>query len=125
MKLLDTSVAIDHLRGVRAANQLLQQLVDSDESITASEVVRFELLAGVHSDEMEQLEQFCATVEWIPVHEEVARAAGTLALRYRRAYQGIDDVDYLIAGTALALGAEILTTNVRHFPMFPGLQPPY
>lgn len=63
--------------------------------------------------------------KWIPVNEDVARAAGTLALRYRRAYQGIDDVDYLIAGTALALGAEILTTNVRHVPMFPGLQPPY
>ena len=125
MKLLDTSVAIDHLRGVRAANALLQQLIDADESIAASEVVRFELLAGVRDDEMDQLEQFCATIEWVPVDEDVARAAGTLALQHRRAYQGIDDVDYLIAGTALALGAEILTTNIRHFPMFPDLKPPY
>ena len=125
MKLLDTSVAIDHLRGVGAANALLQQLIASDEPIVASEVVRSELLAGVRSDEMDDLEQFCATVVWVPVYETVARAAGTLVLQHRRAYQGIDDVDYLIAGTALALGAEILTTNVRHFPMFPGLQPPY
>ena len=125
MKLLDTSVAIDHLRGVVAANALLQQLIASDEPIVASEVVRFELLAGVRSDEMDDLEQFCATVVWVPVDETVARAAGTLVLQHRRAYQGIDDVDYLIAGTALALGAEILTTNVRHFPMFPGLKPPY
>ncbi len=67
MKLLDTSVAIDHLRGVRAANELLQQLVDADESIAASEVVRFELLSGVHDDEVDQLEQFCATIEYVSV----------------------------------------------------------
>lgn len=27
--------------------------------------------------------------------------------------------------TALALGAELLTTNVRHFPTFGGLRAPY
>jgi hypothetical protein len=44
--------------------------------------------------------------------------------RHRRAHSGIDDADYLIAATALLLEADLLTTNVRHFPMLPGLQPP-
>ena len=61
---------------------------------------------------MDQLEQFCTTVEWVPVDEDVARAAGTRALQHRRAFQGIDYVDYLIADMALALVAEILATNV-------------
>ena len=43
MKLVDTSVAFDHLRGVQAANQLLQDLIDSDEAIAATEFLRFEL----------------------------------------------------------------------------------
>ncbi len=47
MKLLDTTVAIDHLRGVAPAVELLRRLVEADEMIAASEVVRFELLAGV------------------------------------------------------------------------------
>ena len=38
---------------------------------------------------------------------------------------GIDDADYLIAATALLLEADLLTTNVCHFPMLPGLQSPY
>ena len=125
MKLLDTSVVIDHLRGVEAASNLLRHLIATGETVAASEVVRFELLAGVRHDERDKLEHFCAAFTWVPVDEPVARAAGPLARQYRQAYQGIDESDYLIAGTAMLLGADLLTTNVRHFPMFEGLQPPY
>ena len=125
MKLVDTSVAIDHLRGETSATDLLRKLVEEDEILAASEVVRFELLAGVRDDELEALEHFFSAVSWVAIDEEVARAAGALARKHRRAHSGIDDGDYLIAATALLLDAELLTTSVRHFPMFPGLQPPY
>lgn len=125
MKLLDTSVAIDHLRGVEAASNLLRHLISTGETVAASEVVRFELLAGVRHDERDNLEHFCAALTWVPVDEPVSRAAASLARQYRRAYQGIDEIDYLIAGTAMLLGADLLTTNVRHFPMLDGLQSPY
>ena len=125
MKLLDTPVAIDHLRGDQAAVDLLRDLVESDEILTASEVVRFELVAGIREDELPALEQFFSAVSWVPVGEDVARAAGELARKHRRAHSGIDDADYLIAATALLLEADLLTTNVRHFPMLPGLAPPY
>jgi hypothetical protein len=48
-----------------------------------------------------------------------------LARRYRTSHSGIEDIDYLIAATALVLDAELLTTNVRHFPMLEGLSPAY
>jgi predicted nucleic acid-binding protein len=125
VKLLDTSVAVDHLRGAQPAVRLLSRLVDADEPVVASEVVRFELLAGVQDDELEPLERFFEALSWIPVDEDVTRLAGSLARRHRRAYSGIDDADYLIAATALVLDAELLTTNVRHFPMIEDLQPAY
>jgi hypothetical protein len=125
VKLLDTTVAIDHLRGDQAAVNLLSGLVENDETLAASEIVRFELVAGVRDDELQALEQFCSALSWIPVGEDVARTAGELDRKHRRAYSGIDDADYLIAATKLLLEAELLTTNVRHFPMLPGLQPPY
>jgi hypothetical protein len=125
VKLLDTTVAIDHLRGDQAAVDLLRALIENDETVAASEVVRFELLAGVRDDELPALEQFFSAVSWVAVGEEVARTAGGLARKHRRAHSGIDDADYLIAATALLLEADLLTTNVRHFPMLPGLQPPY
>lgn len=125
MKILDTSVAIDHLRGHDPAVTLLTALVDHEVPILASEVVRFELLAGVRRDEVEALEQFFTTLAWVPVGEEISRSAGALAQRHRRSHSGTDDADYLIAATTLLLEAELLTTNVRHFPMLPGLRPAY
>lgn len=125
MKLLDTTVVVDHLRGDEAAVDLLRGLVEQDDVLAASEIVRFELAAGVRDDELPALEQFFSAVSWVAIGEEVARAAGALARKYRRAHSGIDDADYLIAATSLLLEAELLTTNVRHFPMLPGLRPPY
>lgn len=125
MKLLDTTVAVDHLRGAEAATQLLQRLVATEEGVAASELVRFELLAGVRDDELEALEAFFSALSWVPVDESIARTAGSLARRHRRAFSGISDGDYLIAASALVLDAELVTTNVRHFPMLPGLQAPY
>jgi predicted nucleic acid-binding protein len=109
MKLLDTSVAIDHLRGVQPAVDLLTGLVAADELLLASEVVRFELLAGVRAREADALELFFSA----------------LARDHRRSHSGIDDADYLIAATTLLLDAELLTTNVRHFPMLGGLRSAY
>lgn len=125
MKLLDTSVAIDHLRGFQSAVDLLSDLIEAEEVLLASEIVRFELLAGVRKGEVEALEQFFSALSWVPVGEEVTRTAGTLAQRHRRAHSGIDAADYLIAATALLLEADLLTTNVRHFPMIRGIEPAY
>ncbi len=125
MKLIDTTIAVDHLRGVDVAVELMTTLIEEDETLTASELVRFELLAGVLPSEMDAFEQFCSSLVWLPVDEDIARAGGSLARKYRKSYSGIDDVDYLIAATAITFDADLLTTNVRHFPMFPDLAPPY
>jgi predicted nucleic acid-binding protein len=125
VKLLDTSVAIDHLRGLPAAVELLAGLIEAEDLVLASEVVRFELMAGVRESEVEALERFFTALSWVPVGEEVARTAGEHARRNRRAHSGIDDADYLIAATAILLEADLLTTNVRHFPMLAGLAAPY
>lgn len=125
MKLLDTTVAVDFLRGVPPATSLLHSLVGADELVVASELVRFELLAGARGSELRVLQQFFATLLWAPVDAEVARVGGELARRYRPSHGGIEDLDYLIAATALLLDAELLTTNVKHFPMLPGLRSAY
>ena len=125
MRLLDTTIAVDHLRGDRRATELLERLTVEGEPLLASELSRFELLAGMRPDELDPTELFMGALTWVPVDEEIARLAGSLAAEYRRSHSGIDAIDYLIAATATVVGAELLTTNVRHFPMFSGLRPPY
>ena len=125
MKLVDTTVAIDHLRGHSPATHLLEDFIEHDEILLASELTRFELLAGMLPEEEEATETFFSVLSWVPVDEDIARVAGKLAAEYRRSQSGIDAVDYILAATASVLDAELLTTNVRHFPMFPPLSAPY
>ena len=40
-------------------------------------------------------------------------------------HPGVDPVDYVIAAMAERLDARLWTRNVRHFPMFAGLESPY
>ena len=40
-------------------------------------------------------------------------------------HSGIGVVDYLLAAAAVELGGVVATSNIRDFPMFPGLEPPY
>jgi predicted nucleic acid-binding protein len=125
MKVIDTTVAIDHLRGLEAATTLLSGLMSAGHDIYASELVRFELLAGARQRELSALEGFMSAIAWVPVNEDIARLAGRLARRFGLSHTGIDAADYLIGATALLLRAEVLTTNVRHFPMFERLRPAY
>jgi predicted nucleic acid-binding protein len=123
--LLDTSVLVDHLRGDPRAVQLLDDLVIADEAIWAATPTRTELLAGVRARERDALARLFSALAWVDITNAVADEAGELAHRYRRSHPGIDTADYLIAGAARTIGARLLTLNVRHFPMFPGLRPPY
>jgi predicted nucleic acid-binding protein len=125
VKLIDTTVAVDHLRGAAPAIALTTGLIEEGETLAASELVRFELLAGVRPSETDALERFFSSLVWLAVDEDIARTAGSLARKHREAHSGIDDVDYLIAATAIIADTELLTTNVRHFPMFAGLSAPY
>jgi predicted nucleic acid-binding protein len=125
VKLVDTTIAVDHLRGTTAATNLLAESISEGEALVASEITRFELLAGVRKSELAALEAFFSSLAWAPIDEEISKVAGTLAQRLRRSHIGIDDADYLIAATAMILEADLLTTNVRHFPMIKGLRAPY
>jgi predicted nucleic acid-binding protein len=62
---------------------------------------------------------------WHPVDTEIAEEAGALGRRWLPSHQGIDSADLAIAATALRADTRLLTRNVRHFPMFLGLEAPY
>ena len=95
------------------------------EGAWASELTRFEVLSGMHPEEEDETEALLAQLEWVPVGEAVARVAGALARQFRAMSRGIQDGDYVIAATTIVLNAELVTLNVKHFPMFPGLRPAY
>ncbi len=119
---LDTSVLIDHLRGSHAAGDFIASL---SAPPSCSEVSRIEVLQGLRSSERRPTNRLFALIEWIPVDESVANRAGELGRRWRRSHPGIDIADLAIAATAELLETQLATNNLKHFPMFEGLQSPY
>ena len=119
---LDTSVLIDHLRGSDAA---AEYLVSLDSRPTCSEITRIEIIQGLRSAERRAADRLFDLIAWAPVSETVARRAGELGRRWRRSHPGVGVADLAIAATAEDLDAGLATRNVKHFPMFEGLEAPY
>jgi predicted nucleic acid-binding protein len=84
MRLLDTSVAVDHLRGHEPAARLLDDLLQNETPLLGSEVVRFELLAGARSASQPRVETFLDVIDWVPVTEPVTRQAAAYARAFRQ-----------------------------------------
>lgn len=124
-RMIDTSVLIDHLRGAGEAHELLRDAFAAGDELWSVTVVRTEVLAGMRPREEPATHRLLDLLRWLDVDLELADHAGALARRYLRSHRTIDTVDYLIAAATDRLGAQLETLNVRHFPMFPSLQPAY
>ena len=103
MKLIDTTIAVDHLRGASPAVDLLTALIDNGDDLLASELVRFELLAGIRDKDLVAVEEFCSALRWVEVTEDVARVAGQLARRHRKSHSGIGAVDLRVPAAPVLL----------------------
>lgn len=121
---VDTSVLIDHTRGLPAAHAALARAAERDE-LHSSEMVRAELLVLIRDQELEVIAPLLEVIVWHPLDRQVAESAGTLGRAWLPSHNGIDAADFVIAATVTLLDAELLTKNVKHFPMFDGLRAPY
>jgi predicted nucleic acid-binding protein len=122
VKLFDTDVLIEHLKGNPRATELLLETSAAGQA-GCSVLTRFELLAGMRSNERSQIRLLLDSLINLETSVEVATRAGEWARTYRRSDAGISSIDYLIAATAEVHGADLLTQNVRHYPMFSDLEP--
>ena len=88
-------------------------------------MTRVEVLRGIRSHERRATERFLATIRWVGVDAEISTLAGELGRRFRRSHGALGVADLLIAASAERLRVPLATLNVRHFPMFEGLEPAY
>lgn len=124
MTLLDSDVLIAHLRGVPAARDYLVAR-RMEGPLHASVVSLAEITGGMRSSERQDVWRLLGRLSIEPADYRIGLRAGELARSYRRSHAAIGLADYLIAATADVLGLPLGTLNVRHFPMFPDLQPAF
>ena len=119
---LDSTIVIDALRMRAEALDFLRTLRAAP---VCSEATRVEVLRGLRHHEQLRAEEFFDMAQWVPVDETIARRAGEYGRTWRRSHPGISTEDLIIAATASETHSPLATLNVKHFPMFKGLRPPY
>lgn len=118
--LIDTDVMIEYLRGSEPAIVYLESL---GRRPATSVICVAEVLAGVRDKaEQEAIECFLQTFEILPVDESIARLGGHYRKTYAKSHNtGLADA--LIAATATNDNLQLVTFNIKHYPMLKAFSP--
>ncbi len=116
MKLIDTDIAIDHFHGNRAALDYFAENIAAGEILAISVVTLAELYGGMRPDERERTARLLELFAVLDVTPVIAAKAGGYLNQFRRSHN-LELGDALIAATALHHGIELITRNVKHYPM--------
>lgn len=128
---LDSSAVIAAERRGDNVTQLLERVAAAtgEQRTVLSSVGLTELVQGVHGSASAQarairesfLRELLRDVSVYPYTQETALLAGKLSGEQQSRGVTIPFADLLIGVTALEVGYSILTVNVRHFQLIPGL----
>lgn len=117
---LDTSIIIDKLRGGDRWDSFLAS-ISSGDVIYLPSIVAFELFLGISSRRKivaDKIEGFRKYVRQVDLTWGIARRAAEIC---RDWVKDIDAADYIIAATAIEVGAQVVTLNKKHFQKIPGI----
>lgn len=120
--IVDTDVTIDFLRGEKKAVSYFKSI---SEFMCFSSITVAEIYSGIKDQKEEnEIEQLFSIFPQVAVTNEIARLAGKLVNQYRPSRR-IEIPDAIIAATCIISDANLSTLNIKHYPMFDGLKPPY
>ncbi len=118
--LIDTDVLIDAGRGLAEAVVCLQ-LIEQQAVAAISTITQMELIIGCRNKaELRTLERFLSRFQILKLSAPISDAAVDLLRRYRLS-NGLLIADALIAATARAAGAPLVTKNQRDYRFIAGL----
>jgi tRNA(fMet)-specific endonuclease VapC len=122
--LLDSDVTADYLKGLPQTVQQIQPLVQSGigiSIITYGEI--YDGIAGSYNPKAAEqvFRQFLRVAVVLPLNRSVMRRFATERRILRLQGQKLDDMDMLIAATAMEHNLTLITRNARHFGRIQGL----
>lgn len=125
MLALDSNTVIHYFKGAGGVVKRMQRTPPRELAIPA--VVLYELEYGVARLEnskrrREALDVLARAVRILPFDEASAKAAAAIRAELERTGRGIGPMDTLIAGTALAHSATLVTHNTDEFARVRGLR---
>ena len=120
---LDTDAVVDVLRKKRGVAERLARVSPDDVAVASMAVAELLYGAAASADPARnraEVERFLSQVHLLPFGRRAASAHAEL--RWQLRAQPIGPNDLVIAATALAAGATLVTSNTREFERVPGLR---
>ncbi len=115
--MLDTTVLIAHLRGDRDVTEGLLDLLATGHSLGTTCVNIAEVERGLRPRERKRVQALMDRLTFFETTRDAATRAGLYQAEWARKGRTIHTPDALIAGTARAHGAVLVTDNLDDFPM--------
>jgi tRNA(fMet)-specific endonuclease VapC len=129
--ILDSSIVIAAKRRGDAVEKLIEQLVAvaGDQDAALSSVGLTELVHSIYRAQTPEsrsrrqsfIDELLRDLAVYPYTKETAMLAGKIDGEQQSQGVTVPFADLLIGATALSLGFSVLTVNLRHFRLIPGL----
>ena len=129
---VDSSVIVHGERAGITAEAIIQSLITfaGDQRAVLSSIGVVEIVHGIYRSptsallarRLAFLDDLLALLDVVSFTREVALLAGRIDAEQRKKGPPVPFSDLLIGATALEIGYSLLTLNVAHFALIPGLQ---
>ena len=115
--LLDTTVLIDLSKNIASVRSQLRALFVAGDEFGVCAINVAEFFAGLAPEERPRWERFIRDLRYWDITPEAAMRAGSDRYFFARQGRTISTQDSLVAAVAVTVGATILTSNVKEFPL--------
>jgi hypothetical protein len=117
LHLLDTTALIDLSKGWEPTTSWIQERSGSGDEFGVCPITVAEFYAGLTASQWQAWDEFFATLTFCPIGYQASVQAGKWRSDFRSRGIQLSTTDTLVAAVAADVGAIVVTSNVKHYPM--------
>jgi predicted nucleic acid-binding protein len=121
MKVLDSDIVIASLRGITDAVDAVDAIkaLEQRDELAIATPTQYEVLLGAYfygkKTQLDKTEEFFDRYNMLPLDRSAAKKAASIHAGLMRKGHDVEDMDVLIAATAINDDASVVTRNKEHF----------
>ena len=126
LRLLDTDTVSYYFRHDAVVQTHVRRYLNEHDALTISCITYYEVLRGLlarnSTRQLRDFDRFISHNHVVPLDKQALGAAAEIYAQLQKQGTLINEGDMLIAGTAVALNAVLVTNNTAHFSRIPQLK---